>query len=126
MRKLSVGLFYCWGLDQHGSNCDVRCIGMDVKLQFPVDSNKDGSILVPGLDILVSIFALGSPIKSFSFSCKPSRFHDARIIFNKTSVELCQSVESLNGLDIFWWGHIDQGLNFFWVWKFTGLADDIA
>ena len=114
-------------MGQHGPNRDVRCIGMDVKLQFPVDSNKDGSILVLGLDILVSIFTLGSPVKSFSFSCKPgNRFHDARIIFNKTPVELCQSVESLNGLDIFWWGHIDQGLNFFWVWKFTGLADDVT
>ena len=103
-------------MGEHGSNCDVRRIGMDVKLQFPVNSNKDGSILVPSLDILVSIFALGSPVKNFSFSCKlGNRFHDARIIFNKASVELCQSVESLNGLDIFRWGHIDQGLNLFWV-----------
>ena len=74
---------------------------MDVKLQFPVDSNKDGSILVPSLDILVSIIALSSLVKNFSFSCKPgNRIHNARIIFNKASVELCQSVESLNGLDI--------------------------
>ena len=127
MRKLSVGLFYRWGFGPACPNRDVGCIGMDVKLQFPIDSNKDGSILVPGLDILVSIFALGGPIKSFSFSYKPgNRFHDARKIFNKASVELCQSVESLNGLDIFWWGHIDQGFYFFWVWKFTGLADDVA
>ena len=57
---------------------------MDVKLQFPVDSNEDGSILVPGLDILISIFALDSPVESFSFSCKlGNRFHDARIVFIK-------------------------------------------
>ena len=63
---------------------------MDMKLQFPIDSNEDWSILVPGLDILVSIFALGSPVKSFSFPCKlGNKFHDARIIFNKASVELC-------------------------------------
>ena len=100
---------------------------MDVEIQFPINSNKDGSILVPSLDILVSIFALSSPVKNFSFSCNPGNgFHDARIIFNKASVELCQSVESLNGLNIFRWGHIDQGLNLFWVWKFTGLADDVA
>ena len=95
-------------LGQHGSNRDVRRIGMDVKLQFPVNSNKDGSILVPILDILVSLFALSSAVKNFSFSCKlGNRFHDACIIFNKASVELCQSVESLDGLDIFRWGHID-------------------
>ena len=74
---------------------------MDVKFQFPVDSNEDGSILIQGLDIFISIFALGSPVKNFSFSCKPSnRIHDARIVLDKTSVELCQSVESLNGLEI--------------------------
>ena len=100
---------------------------MDVKFQFSVDSNEDGSILVPDLDILISIFTLGSPVKSFSFSYKPgNRFHDARIVFYKTAVELCQAVESLNGFDIFWWRHIDQGLNFFWVWKFTSLADDVT
>ena len=69
---------------------------MDMKLQFPINSNEDWSILVPGLDILVSMFALGSLVKSFSFPCKPSnKFHDASIIFNKASVELCQSIESL-------------------------------
>ena len=114
-------------MGQHGTNRNVGYIGMVVKLQVPVNSNKDGSILVPSLDILLSILALGSPVKNFSFSCKPgNRFHDARIIFNKASVELCQSVESLNGLDIFRWGHIDQGRNLFWVWKFIGLADDVA
>ena len=100
---------------------------MDMKLQFPVDSNEDWGILVPVLDVLVSIFTLGSPVKSFSLPCKlGNRFHNARIIFNKTLVELCQSIESLDGLDIFWWGHIDQGLNFFGIWKFTGLADDVT
>ena len=114
-------------MGHHGTNRDVGCIDMDVEFQFPVHPNKDGSVLVPSLDILVSIFALGSPVKNFSFSCKLSnRFHDACIIFNKASVELCQSIESLNGLDIFWWGHIDQSLNLFWVWKFTGLADNVA
>ena len=72
---------------------------MDVKLQFPIDSNEDWSILVLGLNILVSMFELGSLVKNFSFPCKPgNRFHDARIIFNKASVELCQSIESLDGL----------------------------
>ena len=112
---------------QHGTNRDVGCIGMDMELQRPVDSNKDGSILVPSLDILVGIFALGSPVKNYSFSCKSgNRFHDARIVFNKASVELCQSIESLNGLDIFRWGHLDQGRNLFWISKFTGLVDDVA
>ena len=100
---------------------------MDVKLQFPIDSNEDWSILVPGLDILVSMFTLRSLVKNFSFPYKlGNRFHDARIIFNEASVELCQSIESLNGLYNFWWRHIDQDLNFFWIWKFTGLADDVT
>ena len=100
---------------------------MDVELQLLVNSNKDGSIMVPSLDVLVGIFALGSPVKNFAFSCKPgNRFHDAYIIFNKASVELCQSIESLNGFDIFRWGHFDQGLNLFWIWKFTGLAYNVA
>ena len=108
MHKLSVGLFYRWGFGPACTNRNVGCIGMDVELQFLVHSNKDGSILVPSLDILVSIFALGSPVKNFSFSCKlGNRLHDVRIIFNKAWVELCQSVESLNGLDIFRWGLID-------------------
>ena len=103
-------------MGQHGTNRDVRCIGMDMELQRPVDSNKDGSILVPSLDILVGIFALGSPVKNYSFSCKlGNRFHDARIVFIKASLELCQSIESLNGFDIFRWGHLDQGLNLFWI-----------
>ena len=100
---------------------------MDMELQFPIGSNENWSILVLGLDILVSIFALGSPVESFFFPCKPgNRFHDARIIFNKASTELCQSIESSNGLHVFWWRHIDQGLNFFGIWKFTGLADDVT
>ena len=98
---------------------------MDVKLKFPVDSNEDGSILVPGLDILISIFALGSLVKSLSFSCKPgNRFHDARIVLNKTSVELCQSVESLNGLDIFWWGILTKASIFLDLEIY--LADDVT
>ena len=114
-------------MSQHGTNRDVRCIGMDMELQLPINSNKDGSILVPSLDVLVGMFALGSPVKNFSFSCKPgNQFHDALIIFNKASVELCQSIESLDGFDIFRWGHLDQGLNLFWIWKFTGLAYDVA
>ena len=101
-------------MGQHGTNRDVRCIGMDMELQRPVDSNKDGSIMVPSLDILVGIFALCSPVKNYSFSCKPgNRFHDARIVFNKASVELCQSIESLNGFDIFWWGHLTKASIFF-------------
>ena len=114
-------------MGQHGTNRDVGCIDMGVKLQVLVNSNKDGSILVPSLDILVSIFALGSPVKNYSFSCKSgNRFHDACIVFNKASVELCQSIESLNGFDIFRWGHLDQGLNLFWIWKFAGLAYNVA
>ena len=67
---------------------------MDMKLQFLVDSNVDWIILVPILDILISIFTLGSPVKSFAFPCEPgNRVHDARIIFNNTSVELCQSLK---------------------------------
>ena len=87
---------------------------MDMKLQLLVNSNKDGSILVPSLDVLVGMFALGSPVKNFSFFCKPgNRFHDACIIFNKASVELCQSIESLDGFDIFRWGILTKASIFF-------------
>ena len=115
MHKLLVGLFYRWGFGPawHQPQCRMHRYGRETQRSSRLQN--DGSILVPSLDILVSIFTLGSPVKSFSFSCKLGNRlnHNARIIFNKASVELCQSIESLNGLDIFRGGILTKAAIFF-------------